>query len=306
LALFLQILTTVIFPVFALIGIGVLMDRLFPIDVQTLSKFNFYLFLPAILFVALLKSELNPALFGTVAGFTLTQLVLLLGISGLLFNTKPFKPYRRLLTLGSVYYNGANYGLPLMTLAFGRESLSVMAIVLMVQNLTGFTLGIWLIGTEQQSWKGMVKGFLGVPSVYAIVAALVLNAFHVHLPTPIQTPVQYLADALIPMALLMLGVQISRSRVADHAKNILAVSFTRLILSPLLAMGLAAIWVVFISAQILPIVPILVTIAGAPVAVTVYAFSIEYQRNPNLASQMILWSTLGSAFTMTVWLMIFR
>ncbi|RME99546.1 MAG: AEC family transporter, partial [Chloroflexi bacterium] len=91
-ALFLQILTTVIFPVFALIGIGVLMDRLFPIDVQTLSKFNFYLFLPAILFVALLKSELNPALFGTVAGFTLTQLVLLLGISGLLFNTKPFKP----------------------------------------------------------------------------------------------------------------------------------------------------------------------------------------------------------------------
>lgn len=281
------------------------MDRLFPIDVQTLSKFNFYLFLPAILFVALLKSELSPALFGTVAGFTITQLILLLGISWFLFNTKPFKNYRRVLTLGSVYYNGANYGLPLITLAYGEKSLSVMAIVLMVQNLTGFTLGIWLVGAEQQTWKGVVKGFLTVPSVYAILAALLLNVLNVQLPQPIEIPLHYLANALIPMALLMLGVQISRSRIVDHAKNVLAVSAVRLIISPLLAMALVAIWAALISPEILTIAPILITIAGVPVAVTVYAFSIEYHRNPNLASQLILWTTLISAFTITIWLMVF-
>lgn len=304
--LFFEILATIIFPVFVLIGVGVLMDRLFFIDVQTLSKFNFYLFLPAVLFVALLNSDLNLTLFGTVAGFTVTQLMLLLGISWALFGSRPFRKYQRVLTLGGVYYNGGNYGLPLILLAFGPESLTVMAIVLMVQNLIGFTLGIWLIGSEKQTWKGVVRGFLAVPSVYAIVAALILNAANVLLPQPVQTPLQYLADALIPMALLMLGVQISRSRIADHIRAVVAVSVVRLILSPLLAMGLVAIWAALLSPQILAIAPILITIAGVPVAVTVYAFSIEYQQNPNLASQMILWTTLISAFTITLWLMIFN
>lgn len=304
--LFLNILTTIILPVFILIGIGVLMDRLFPIDVQTLSKFNFYLFLPAILFVALLESELSFTLFGTVAGFTLTQLILLLAISWLLFNLKPFKEYRRVLVAGSVYSNSGNYGLPLITLAFGQESISVMAIVLVVINLTGFTLGIWLIGSQHQNWKDVVKSFLTIPTVYAILAALLLNAFNIQLPRSLQTPLQYLADALIPMALLMLGVQISRGRIVDHLQNVLAVSFVRLIFSPLLAMGLVAVWATFISPKILAFAPILVTIAGVPVAVTVYAFSVEYHRNPNLASQMILWTTLASAFTITFWLMIFN
>ena len=76
--LFFEVFITIIFPVFVLIGFGVLMDRFFAIDVQTLSKFNFYLLLPALLFVAILKSDLDPAMFGTVVGFTMVHHVVML------------------------------------------------------------------------------------------------------------------------------------------------------------------------------------------------------------------------------------
>jgi malate permease and related proteins len=56
----LDIFVKIILPVFILIGVGVLVDRLLKIDLPTLSKLTFYLFLPAIIFVNLVESEIAP------------------------------------------------------------------------------------------------------------------------------------------------------------------------------------------------------------------------------------------------------
>ena len=48
-----QILYSVILPVFIIIGVGWLLDRKFQLDLPTLSKLNFYVFVPALMFVML-------------------------------------------------------------------------------------------------------------------------------------------------------------------------------------------------------------------------------------------------------------
>ncbi len=305
-AIFLDVFITIVFPVFVLIGFGVLMDRLFAIDVQTLSKFNFYLLLPALLFVAILKSDLDPMMFGTIVGFTMVHHVLMLALGWGIFSIARYRQRRPVLVLGSMYYNAGNYGLPLVGLAFGPQALSVAAIILMTQNLFGFMLGLWLIGDEGQSWRDILRNFLIVPSLYTIAAALLMSAFGFQLPQPLAVPVEHLANALIPMALLMLGVQLSRGRITGRFADVAAVSLVRLIGSPLVAIALVAVWAVLISPGILLFAPVLVVVAGVPVAVTVYVLSIEYKRNPNLASQMIFWSTLLSAFTVTGWLILYQ
>jgi predicted permease len=305
-AIFLDVFITIVFPVFVLIGSGVLMDRLFAIDVQTLSKFNFYLLLPALLFVAILRSKLDPNMFGTIVGFTVVHHVLMLAIGWGLFSITRYRPRRPVLVLGSMYYNAGNYGLPLVGLAFGSQALSVAAIILMTQNLFGFLLGLWLIGDEGQSGRDILRNFLTVPSLYTIAAALLMSAFRLQLPQPLAVPVEHLANALIPMALLMLGVQLSRGRVTGRFADVAAVSVVRLIGSPLVAMALVALWSKLISPGIMFFAPVLVVVAAVPVAVTVYVLSIEYERNPNLASQMIFWSTLLSAFTVTGWLILYQ
>ena len=304
--LFFEVFFTVVFPVFVLIGFGVLMDRLFAIDVQTLSKFNFYLLLPALLFVAILRSNLNPAMFGAIVGFTVLHHMGMLALGWGFFSIARYRQRRPVLVLGSMYYNAGNYGLPLVGLAFGPEALSVAAIVLMTQNLFGFMLGLWLMGDDDQTLRNLVRQFLAVPSLYTIAAALLFSAFNLQLPQPLAVPVEHLANALIPMALLMLGVQLSRGKVTGHFGDVAAVSFARLIVSPLLAVALVAVWVLFISPAILVYAPVLVVVAAVPVAVTVYVLSIEYGRNPDLASQMIFWTTLLSAFTVTGWLIFYQ
>lgn len=57
--LFFTILANVILPIFVIIGVGFLMDRLFHLDMRTLSKLNFYVFIPALTFVKFLESDLS-------------------------------------------------------------------------------------------------------------------------------------------------------------------------------------------------------------------------------------------------------
>jgi len=300
-----EVLVSIILPVFAVIGVGTLMGRLFSLDAGTLSKLNFYVFVPAILLSKILDSDHDPARFGVAVAFSVIHLLLMLAVSLVLFNLGPLKAHRRTLTLGALFYNAGNYGLPLAQLAFGEEALGIMAFLVMVQNLASFTLGLWLVADGQQGWQGALKQSLKAPVIYAILGGLLLNKLGIALPRPVRVPVDILADGLIPVALLTLGVQLSRVRISSQPLALSALAIARLLLSPLLAAGLAAVGQLLFP-EMSAVAPILVVAAGLPVAVNVYILSAEYDREPELASQMVFWTTLASALTVTAWLVIYR
>jgi len=99
---------------------------------------------------------------------------------------------------------------------------------------------------------------------------------------------------LIPVALITLGAQLSRSWSAANLLPISAVSFLRLAISPLLA---AALIPCFGFSG--PAASLLVVAAGMPVAVNVYILAAEYERDDALASQAVFWTTLLSAVTVS-------
>jgi predicted permease len=300
-----EVFVSIILPIFAVIGVGALMGRLFSLDAGTLSKLNFYVFVPAILLSKILDSDLDPARFGTAVVFVVIHLLLMLAVSLVLFSLGPLKVHRRTLTLGALFYNAGNYGLPLAQLAFGEEALGIMAFVVMVQNLASFTLGLWLVADGRQGWRGALKQSLKAPAIYATLIGLMLNTLGIVLPRPVRIPVDILADGLIPVALLTLGVQLSQVRISSHLGALSALAIARLLLSPLLAAGLAAVGQLLLP-ETLAVAPVLVVAAGLPVAVNVYILSAEYDREPELASQMVFWTTLVSALTMTAWLVLYR
>jgi predicted permease len=73
----LHILTNIILPVFLLIGVGVLIDRAFKPDLPTLSKLNFYVFVPALVFTRLVDSQLSGELIVMVTGFNIVHMIIL-------------------------------------------------------------------------------------------------------------------------------------------------------------------------------------------------------------------------------------
>jgi malate permease and related proteins len=194
----LDIFIQIILPIFILIGVGVLVDRLFKVDLPTLSRLTFYLFLPAIIFVNLVESELAPQNFSAVVGFSAVHFVLLFALSLLLFSIPGLRPQRSLLLMGALFTNAGNYGLPLAQMAFGKSGMTSMALIQVTQSIAIFTLGLWLVDQHHRTWKDMLRGFLSVPLVYAIAGALLINSAQIQIPDVLWSPVRYLSGALGP------------------------------------------------------------------------------------------------------------
>jgi predicted permease len=301
----LYILANIILPIFLLIGVGVWIDRAIKPDLHTLSKLNFYVFVPALVFIRLVDSQLDRGLVELVIGFNVVHMLILLALCWLAFSLRPFRQKRPMLTSAALFNNCGNYGLPFAQLAFGDFGVEVMALILVFQNITSFSLGLWLMGDENAHWKMRLKEFLKTPVLYAVTAALVINWLHIKLPEPLHFSLLQLGNGLVPIALLTLGVQLSRARWWGEMIPLGAANLMRLVISPLLAVGLAWVWQAVTPGLDERIFAVLICGAALPVAVNVYILAMEYDRQPELASRIVFWSTLVSAVTLTIWLAIF-
>jgi len=292
-----EILLKILFPLFCIIGIGVLLDRIFKLDLPTLSKLNFYVFVPALLLVKIADTDIPLAELLLIGRFNL-YLIAALGILAFaVFSVRGFKDRRNILTMGTIFFNAGNYGVMLVVLAFGERFLSVIAVTLLVQNLVSFSLGLLLVQGGAARPAQLFKACLRVPAIHAGLVALLLRALNIDLRTAapfLYSPLNYLAQGLIPIALLTLGVQMSRNWITRSLPAVSAVAVARLLLSPVLAAAIA------LAMRFPPqTVKVLIAIAGLPVAVNVYILSCEYRNQEELAAQMVFWTTLLSAFSLT-------
>jgi len=292
---------SIILPIFILIGIGAAVDRLFRPDVPTLSKLNFYVFVPAFVFIKFLDADLALRATADIAAFRLLHIGILLGLAFLLCRDRRLRPDRSVVTLGAMFFNGGNYGIPLVVFAWSDAMVGPLAVIIMINNMVTFTLGIGLV---QQRWRGVgafARHMAAVPMIWAIGLALGIDASGWTVPAQIYEPLNYLADGLIPVALLTLGVQLSRSRLARTALPLGVVTVLRLVVSPLIAAAL----VLLLGVQS-QLAEMLIVVAGLPVAVNVFILSEEYGKDPELASQAVFWTTLLSAGTLSVLLALVR
>ena len=126
----LQTCYSVVLPIFIVIGTGWLLDRRFRLDLPTLSKLNFYIFVPALVFVKILETDLVLHRMGRVGAFALVHSAVLFALAWFAFSRGKMRAQRRVMTLGAVFLNSGNYGIPFVILAFGDAYVGVIAIVL--------------------------------------------------------------------------------------------------------------------------------------------------------------------------------
>jgi predicted permease len=296
---FFTILLQIIAPIFLLIGIGALMERKFRLDLSTLAKLNFYAFVPALVFVKLLEANLTPAALWRVGLFGLVHVTVLFGLAWGIFAHRTFRAHQTILALGTVLSNVGNYGIPFILLAFGDAQIGVITVLVVLQNLLSFTFGIWMLERATRPAHLVLRGLLEVPVIYAVLLALGLQLGGHTLPAPLLLPLRYLADGLIPVALLTLGAQLARTRVAQELTALATIGTLRLLISPLLAMAL----VPFFGFPA-PVPAVLIVASAFPVGVNVFILASEYHQGEEVASQAIFLTTLLSAVTMAAWLLV--
>jgi len=291
----------VIFPIFFIILVGAVLERALTLDIATLTRINFYAFVPALVFIKMLQADRSLLMMGNIALFVLAHSAVMFLFALLLYRRPLFQPYRKVLLLASVLTNAGNYGIPFVLLAFGDRYMSVAAVVFLVQNLMTFTFGVLLMESGQPHKVHLLRAIARLPVIYALLTAILLNALSVPVPKPLALPLEFLANALVPVALLTLGTQLGRGIGRPSIALLVAPVTLRLVLAPLLALAIVPLF-----GFPRDIDAVLVATAGLPIAVNVFILSAQYRTGEAFASQIVTTSTLLSALSQSVWLALLR
>ncbi len=300
----LQIFVDVCLPILVLIGLGWGLDRIFGLELKTLVKLNLYLFVPAFILVRLSSSDLAGRIGFKVVLFTYGIILVMGALSWGACALRRQPPGQRYaMKLSTMIYNCGNWGIPLMTLAFSELGPVVQVFVLATMNLTSFSLGVFLANAGSRERKGLFRPIFKQPSPYAILAALLFRAFGNPLESLVYlwTPLNYLADGLVAIALLTLGVQLSQTKPPPPRGNLSLALIIRLIGGPLVAMALT--WLFGFRGEI---AAILILGAAAPTAVNTALLAHEFKADDRFAAAAVLYSTLLATVVATLLLAALR
>ncbi|WP_307471211.1 AEC family transporter [Paenibacillus harenae] len=304
--IFIHILLTNVLPMGIMIGLGIIIQRAFSLDIKTLSKLNFYLFSPAIMFDLLYKTEISAKVIYQVLAFFAVFMVAQYVIVEAVVRVRGYKPSMKSAMRNSVlFYNSANYGIPLNQLAFSgnEKTLAIQVLIMMMQSLVPNTYGIYNVNAHKADMRAIMKTILSMPIIYIIPLAFLLRGFDVPIPGPIATPIDYLSRAFIGTALITLGVQlgnmewkISRSLAIDVSLS----GILRLVAGPLLA------WLIVWSMGLIKPMELgrlmaaaLIVSSAVPTSLSSVLLAVEFDNEAEFASQSVFVSTLISMITVT-------
>jgi predicted permease len=301
---FLFILINNIVPISVLIAIGFAVYRAFRIDIKTLSKLNFYVFAPVLVFVKLYESKMTMDVIGQVLLFFAIFFALLCITVEAVIRYRKYKGGMRSAMRNSViFYNSANYAIPLNQTVFAGNShtLSIQIIIMLFQSLIPNTFGVFSVNSHKAHWKDSLKIVFMMPAIYAIPIAVLLHTFHVPMPVALNIPLQYIANAFIATALITLGVQLGALKWGFRLSDVLISNFLRLLIGP--ALGLLVVLMLGIGGIT---AKALILSCAVPTSLSSVLLAVEYDNEVEFSSQAVFFSTLFSIVTVPLTIYFFH
>ena len=296
----LQIFANNVLPIMLISLIGFFLGRAMHIDSRSIGRISFYLFNPVMVFSIMITNKLP---FRELANTGWLVLLVTAG-SGLLTlaGGLAMRLDRKTLVsslLTSMYANNGNYGLPLISFAFGEQALSHASLFFVFSALITNTSGVMLASMGKMGIKQAFIGLFRIPTMYAVAAALLLQKFSVPLPLPIERTVGILTGAAVPLMIVLLGLELSNIRWTKSIKALSLSTAVRLLVGPLMGYGfgtMLGLTGVGLQAGVVD--------ASMPSAVVNANLSSEYELDTSLVAATILVSTIISPLTLTPLIML--
>jgi predicted permease len=282
-------------PILVLSAAGFFLGKTLAIDSRALGRVVFYVFSPILVFNLLLHVELRPEeIFGTMAYSFLVSAasgLLAFGLGRLL---KLERPVLMALILTVAFANTGNFGLPVVSFAFGPQALAYASLYFVTTSILFNTAGVLIASLGHMDLKTAIWGLFKVPSVYGVMLAAVLNRFDIALPLPLARTIDLAAGGSIPLMIVLLGIELSRVVWSHSAKPIAMSVGLRLLVGPLIGLLLAIPFGLQGEARLGS-----VTQTAMPAAVTNTVLATEYGLDSSLVTAMVFLGTVLSPLTLT-------
>ena len=303
-------------PIILMIVIGYFLKKIRLLEDEIAKKLNtlvFRIFLPVMLFLNVYKiqnfSDIDFTFVLYAIGLTILLFLIGIPIMSILFKENR---QRSVMLQGIFRANYALVGIPLAESLFGVEG-SIMASILSAFIVPVFNilavvcLTIYSAGDKKPSLSGVLKGVAKNPLIQGIFCgfiALGIRAIFVKLGidfrlsdvTPVYKTLQNLANIATPLSLLVLGARFEISAIPHLKKHIIIGTVTRVGIVPFLGISIALLLNRFTGAQFASFVACFCT----PVAVSSVPMSQEMGADADLMGQLVVWTTIFSAFSIFI------
>jgi len=284
-----------LFPILLIAGIGFLCGKYLNIDPRTISRIIFYVFCPCLIFTLLMTNHLSSESITRMVGFTTTVVVSTIIVTYLL--GRLFKLNRKMtaaVVLTAMATNSGNFGLSLNFFAFGESGLAHASIFFVTSALLSYSIGVMVASMGTATFKDSLLRLLKVPTIYAVILALIFLWQGWQIPLPIERTITTLGDASIPTMLILLGLQLQANKRTNHTKALILATGMRLVGGVIFGLILGHLYGLQGAS-----LQAGVTQSSTPSAVLSSVLATEFDIEPAFVTKIVFSSTLLCPLTIT-------
>ncbi|HDR7794761.1 TPA: AEC family transporter [Bacillus luti] len=296
--MFVFIILDVILPILILMLIGAILQRKFQFNLKQLSTLITYCLMPAAVFVNIYDIRIEIDLLLQIIYYLMLYSLSLIIVSHFISKILKLEKGESAALKNSIsLMNSGNYGLPVSQLIFSHNpvGISIQIFIVIFQNLLTYSYGIYNLLSATKTIGGIIQSFLRLPVFHALVLGILFQSFTIQLPNSIFLPLNQLANGFVAIALILLGAQLSNIKLNFFHRVITWALIGRLLMGPLLA--LAIIYLLNIDGIV---AQSLFIASSFPTSRNTSTIAMEYEIEPELHAQIVLFSTLFSIVTVTV------
>ncbi|HEY9078944.1 AEC family transporter [Magnetovibrio sp.] len=242
---------------------------------------------PCLVFTTLVNVDIDLDALGRMAGATFAAIFIMGAVGGVILVL--WKQSVRAYLPALVFPNTGNMGLPLALLAFGDEGMALAVAYFTVCIIFQFTVGV-AVSSGVTSPMALMR----VPTIYAMILALVFKMTDSTVPIWAGNTIQILSGFTIPLMLITLGISLQQLKIGDLGKS-LVLALIRLLMGFGVGLGLAEVFG-FEGAM----KGVLILQSTLPVAVFNYLFAARYETDPDTVAGAVVLSTVLSFATLPV------
>ncbi|MBE7049803.1 MAG: AEC family transporter [Ruminococcaceae bacterium] len=295
-----------IVPIFILMLIGYVIKCFKLADKKSMDVLNrivFKIFLPVLLFDNIYNTNTGNIFDWKLIVFTTVGVlaVFVVGYFAVMHLTDK-NSSRGVILQGFFRGNFAILGIPIVNYICGENSgataaLMVAYVIPVFNVLAVIALERFRDESEKTSPLKVLKGIVLNPLIIGCIIGTVFFAFGIKLPKVIEKPIDDMASAATPLAIISLGFDFDFSLIKGYAKENIIVSLGRLVIIPLVMMPLAVYF--GFSGEALAC---LLVVFGSPVAVSSFAMSQQMGGDEKLCAQIIVLTSALCLLTLFVWI----
>ncbi len=272
-------------------------------SLKVMNKVSFKVFLPLLLFSNIYHTDPSGIFNPKLLIYSAISILVIFSVTYIITSKFEHNPKTRgAMIQGMFRSNFIIFGVPITMSLFGAEGVGVSSLMIAVVIPMFNVLAVITLESCREStvnYKRVLLNVIKNPLIIGSFVGVIFLVFNIPLPSSVDTTITDLAQIATPLALVVLGGSFNFSSVKKHLSKLITVVTCRLVVIPAIFIPIS-IMLGFRNAELIP----LITMFGAPAAVTTFTMAQLMDSDSELAGNIVVFSSIFSTITIFIWIFI--